>query len=335
MGQFSALARQPFRCHAAGPACVAGFLQNTSDRKCGHGEQPHDHENATKDCQKGGHEVIPGLAVALDRDGERLQVVEEARLRYDAGVQPRGPPVVVEEIAHATPARAQAHDLQVVLVGLVEGLRAIPPAVDRRQVGHVEQGDAEPALRRRVARLGESQLLDRVRHVRRRGVEVLVPAARRQLQVARHARHPQEALQVAPGRQLPVMLLHAMALLVHESVNPAHHSFDGAVAVVARKGAVGLVQPERGEGVDPVAPADVLEVHAVHLDGRHLPDLVVDVDELLGLHLAGNLVPRRRKLPAVDAPLCEEVDQREVVELYDVLEALVLEAVVGGRPVSI
>mmetsp|Transcript_55333 Transcript_55333/g.177431 ORF Transcript_55333/g.177431 Transcript_55333/m.177431 type:complete len:500 (+) Transcript_55333:23-1522(+) len=307
-----------------------------------HGGQAHGNEDAAEDCEERGREVVPALALLADLHGKGLEVVIEPRLGHLCDVQLRVA-AVVGELVGVAQGRHRAHHLEVVLPSLVQALSVEMPVVQERRVAARLGRHALPtAVVLGVLAQGfrEGEVLDDVRGVGHGRRQVLVAAAGEELQVPGRPRHLQVAPRVAASLVLRVVRLPAAVRVVpralHDAGDPLLDAGDAPHALEAREGAVRLVEPDAGEGVDALLAADVLEVDAIHLDnGENGPGVAVAVLVLLAHDPLGQVPPHRRELPAVAAPLGEEVDEREVVVLDDVLEALVPEPVVAGGPVCV
>mmetsp|Transcript_71743 Transcript_71743/g.115836 ORF Transcript_71743/g.115836 Transcript_71743/m.115836 type:complete len:265 (-) Transcript_71743:120-914(-) len=232
----------------------------------------------------------------------------------------------------------RAHDLEVVDVGLVESLCEEVAAVQGREVlGHIVW-QIRPALAviPTIVGVREGQVLDRVRHVYHPGVQVLVAVSDCQLQVTRDSGHLKPAFRVATFLKGLVVASPTVRLHPDRPLNPSHDLDLSALPIVDGKGSVGLIKPEHWVCVDTLLPANALEVYAVHLDHPHLPWLAITVVEqlcgyihsLIAVYGEGHLVPLGGKLLTVAAPARKEVDEREIMRLQHMIEALVVEAVV-------
>mmetsp|Transcript_121395 Transcript_121395/g.329666 ORF Transcript_121395/g.329666 Transcript_121395/m.329666 type:complete len:344 (+) Transcript_121395:324-1355(+) len=230
-----------------------------------------------------------------------------------------------------------ANHLHVVDPCLVEFRGHELSRVNRVEVLHNVAREARPQLAEdsAVGRVGEGQVLHQMRHVGHPAIQVLVAPARCELQVAGHARNVQLALHVAALFEFLVVLAPRVRLRLHSPFNPSLHFVFLPVAVEDGEGPVSLVQPEGGVRVDAQLVALLPEIHAIHLDQPDRPHDLAAVQELHVLDGLGQVVPGRRELLAVAAPASEEVDEGEVVTLDDVIETLVLEAVVRAAPVSV
>mmetsp|Transcript_70285 Transcript_70285/g.206164 ORF Transcript_70285/g.206164 Transcript_70285/m.206164 type:complete len:367 (+) Transcript_70285:328-1428(+) len=200
-----------------------------------------------------------------------------------------------------------------------------------------------PALAVVLAIVGvrEGEVLDEVRHVGHARVQVLVARPSHELEVAGHSGHLDPTLRVAAALAGLVVPHPAVGLHLDRALEPAEDLGLASLVVEEVERAIRLVEPEHRIRVDALRAAEILEVDAVYPDEAHgAVDAVLVLEEHGRLragtvHLPRDPVPDGRELLAVAAPAGEEVDEREVVCLEDMLEALVLEAVVRARPVRV
>mmetsp|Transcript_1564 Transcript_1564/g.3694 ORF Transcript_1564/g.3694 Transcript_1564/m.3694 type:complete len:321 (+) Transcript_1564:507-1469(+) len=141
---------------------------------------------------------------------------------------------------------------------------------------------------------------------------------------------------------LAALLEHSVVLSNHEVAIPhcvrqeLNNVLDTSLVLKLLERPIPLVEADGRKCLDSFLLTLPLEVHAVHLqelDGRLFAIGVLELHLLT--YPARSFIPHRRKLPAVHAPLCEEVDQRELVESHRSLEVLVLEVIAGGGPVRV
>mmetsp|Transcript_28073 Transcript_28073/g.71030 ORF Transcript_28073/g.71030 Transcript_28073/m.71030 type:complete len:516 (+) Transcript_28073:39-1586(+) len=323
--------------------CGEEGLHGRRQRERAPRDEPHHHERAAQDRHQGREKFVPPLILSLEEDREGLNVEVELGL-WDLFLwQPREPLLVVELVSSLTATAHRADHLEVMNPCLVEAVRHVSPVVERTKVGHDLVRKPRPSLTMvpAIARVGEREVPDEVRHVGHARVQVLVTPASRHLQVAGHPRYLNAALCVAAPLR-GVMVRHpTICPHLDRPLQPADDLRLTALAVEERVTSVCLVETEHGVRVDALLAAEGLEVHAVYSDEAHASVNAVLVFEEHGrlvafaVHALGDLVPLWGELHAVAAPAGKEVDEREVVAFDDVVEAVVLETIVRVGPISI
>mmetsp|Transcript_4819 Transcript_4819/g.8745 ORF Transcript_4819/g.8745 Transcript_4819/m.8745 type:complete len:266 (+) Transcript_4819:496-1293(+) len=192
-----------------------------------------------------------------------------------------------------------------------------------------------------ILRIREREMVQLVGDVRHPGVQILIAASGHQFEMSRHAGHLETAFRVASSLKSLVVRCPSVGLHFYRTLEPPDDVRLVALALVDGEGAIGLVQPNCRVCIDALLVAELLEVNAVHPDETNSAIRAITVGErlraaaVLAVDLRSDHVPRRREVPTVTAPLCKEVDHREVMSLNHVFETLVLEAVMRARPVRI
>mmetsp|Transcript_83792 Transcript_83792/g.211334 ORF Transcript_83792/g.211334 Transcript_83792/m.211334 type:complete len:328 (+) Transcript_83792:380-1363(+) len=251
---------------------------------------------------------------------------------------------MVVELVRSLPIPPQgAHHLDVMNPSFMISVRHEGLPVDRAEELRDFGRQPRPALAvvTPVLRVGERQMLHKVRHIGHPRVQILIPATCEQLQMPWDTWDHQPALRVAAALEGLVICRPPVALHLHCPLDPAHDLGLVAPALVEGEAAVRLVEAKRREGIDAFLPAQHFKVHAIHLDQPHAPLHAVPVRELqralsvVPVDLLRQLGPMRGERHAVAAPTREEVDEGEVVRLYDMLEVAVFEAIMGARPIRV
>ena len=277
----------------------------------------------------------------------------ELRLRYGGLGQLRDPSQVLKLVGGHL-ARDGAHHLQVMDVSLMEAAGHELATIQWRQVSGDLAREVFPVLleqarcqKRRLAAVGvilcirEGQVLDGVTDVGHPRVQRLIATPGHELQVPRHTRHLQPATGIAATLEGLMVLSPAIASHLRHLLQPANDLRFPTSTVVDCKGPVGLIETQCGVGIDAFFCTGLLEVHAVQLDQ---PNGTLDAVLVGKLHawsmtfavdLLGNLIPLWGELLAMTAPASKEVDESEIMALNDMLEALVLKAIVRRRPIRI
>mmetsp|Transcript_84860 Transcript_84860/g.216140 ORF Transcript_84860/g.216140 Transcript_84860/m.216140 type:complete len:360 (+) Transcript_84860:19-1098(+) len=294
-----------------------------------------------QDGEQRRQELVPPLAFGLHHDAHRREVVGEPGLRGALGVlfsEAPDPVRVRHLVEHGRlPLHMCAHHLEVVLWSLVK------PVND--EVLAVEGSDVSDHLRRDVGPLGEllgvllaeGQVVDPVRDVCERRIDVHVSECLRlQEKMSGHPGHPKRALHLATLIEHGVVLRHYQVAVPDARCQKRDDVVHGPLVLENLEGPVALVESQRREGGDAGLLAFVTEVNAVHF--QHLDGglMAVAVGKLhLVADLAGRIIPHNGEFSAMDAPLREEVHQGEVVEGHRGLEVAVLEVVRRRRPIRV
>eukprot|EP00419_Tripos_fusus_P064343 CAMPEP_0172913484 /NCGR_PEP_ID=MMETSP1075-20121228/190464_1 /TAXON_ID=2916 /ORGANISM="Ceratium fusus, Strain PA161109" /LENGTH=238 /DNA_ID=CAMNT_0013772203 /DNA_START=504 /DNA_END=1221 /DNA_ORIENTATION=- len=118
--------------------------------------------------------------------------------------------------------------------------------------------------------------------------------------------------------------------------DPSGDGLHGSPLLEHAESAVRSVDPNHGESVHALFPTNLLKVDAVYTDGFHLSLALSCTSRIfLRFDCLHNIIPQGRKLSAVTAPFCEEIDDGKFMVLNYMLEALVLEAIMGVGPICI
>ena len=286
-------------------------------------------------------------------DGKRLDVVVELCLRYGGLGQLRCSRLVLKLVARLL-ARDCAHHLQLMDVSLMKAAGHELATIQWRQVSGDLAREVFPALleqarchkRRRlvivvILWIREGQVLDGVTDIGHPRVQRLITTPGHELQVPWHTRHLQPATGIAATLEGLMVLTPARASHLRHPREPENDLRLPTSTVVDCKGAVGPIEPQCRVGIDAFFHTGLLEVHAVQLDQ---PNRTLDAILVGKLHawsitfavdLLGNSIPLWGELLTMTAPSSKKVDESEIMALNDMLEALVLETIVRGRPIRI
>merc|ERR1719149_148212 len=142
------------------------------------------------------------------------------------------------------------------------------------------------------------QLVRDIRHPR---VQRLITTARHKLQVPRHSGHLKATLGVATPLESLVVLSPAIGLHLDSSLNPPDQVSLVALPLEDRESPIVLVEAQCWVGIDALVTAQLLEVHAIHLEEPHTPHCAIAIGErlrcttILAMYLLGDLNKLRRE----------------------------------------